>query len=105
MDDRRLDRIENMLSTLVRDSLPRREFESRFNRLEARVGKALDGLARLETRLEHYSDLEGRVDEIENITIPAREKHNRRMYFWPTIATILGVVINGTLAAVTLALH
>ncbi len=105
MDEKRVERIENHLVELLRTSIPRREFEEKLRHIDSRVGRALDGLSKLQSHLQRYEELEERVDEVEKITIPAKHRHTSRVYFWPTIATIAGVLVNATLAAITLIVH
>lgn len=105
MDEQRAVRIEGLLHELVRDSMPRREFEERFNRLEDKVDDATEKLiensVKLEASLEKIADHEGRLDEVEKITIPAEHQERRRYVIRPMLITAAGIVVNAFLAIFT----
>lgn len=112
MDERRAARIEDLLTDLVRDSMPRHEFETRFNRLEdsvdggladlgEKVDRASERLAVVETKLELVDDLEERMDDVEKVTIPAEHQERRRYVIRPMLITAAGILVNAFLAIFT----
>lgn len=105
MDERRAQRMEDMLVSLTREMLPRKEFDRRFSELERNVNDGLRKIAVLETRTSAHDktleDLGGRMNDVEDVAADVGGHERRKGWFVPSLVTGLGVLLNATLAAIT----
>jgi hypothetical protein len=108
MDEARAERIERLLDDVVRNMLPRREFERRMDKFDVWAGDASRRLAQQEAMSQFLQpavhELADRMNDVEDVSAVHVVKERRKGWIVPALVTGVGVLVNATLAAITFAL-
>jgi hypothetical protein len=114
MEPERAQRIEEKLELVLRELVPRHEFdrrearlEARFDRIDSKLDQALATSSQhdtrigiVETKLDDVDELNRRVLAVEDVAAVHRKKDDVKSWKWPTITTIGATVLNAMLTGV-----